>query len=96
MVVNGEEQGEEILKEFGIDMCMLWYLKWIMNKVIKYSIGNFVQSYVAAWMGGELGENGYMYIYVCVCVCVCVYGWGPLISTWNDHNIVNWLYANIK
>ena len=72
MVVNGEEQGEEILKEFGIDMCMLWYLKWIMNKVIKYSIGNFVQSYVAAWMGGELGENGYMYIYVCVCVCVCV------------------------
>ena len=65
MVVNVEEQGEEILKEFGIDMCMLWYLKWIMNKVIKYSIGNFVQSYVAAWMGGELGENGYMYIYVC-------------------------------
>ena len=41
-----------------------------MNKVIKYSIGNSVQSYVAALMGGELGENGYMYIYVCVCVCM--------------------------
>ena len=33
-----------------------------------------------------LGENGYMYMY----------GWAPLLSTWNYHNIVNQLYSNIK
>ena len=30
---------------------------------------------------GSLEENGYMYMY----------GWAPLLSTWNDHNIANWL-----
>ena len=30
---------------------------------------------------GSLGGNGYMYMY----------GWVPLLSTWNYHNIVNWL-----
>ena len=35
---------------------------------------------------GILGENGYMYMY----------GWIPLLSTWNDHNIVNWRYSNKK
>ena len=27
------------------------------------STWNFAQCYVAAWMGGGLGENGYMYMY---------------------------------
>ena len=49
------------------------------NKDLLYSTGN--SAYVAAWMGGELGENGYMYMY----------GWVTLLSTWNYHNIVNWL-----
>ena len=35
---------------------------------------------------GSLGENGYM----------CMYGWVPLLFSWKDHNIVNWLYCNIK
>ena len=35
---------------------------------------------------GVCGENEYMY----------VYGWVPLLSTWNYHNIVNWLYPNTK
>ena len=35
---------------------------------------------------GSFGENGYMYMYT----------WVPLLSTWNYHNIVNWLYSNIK
>ena len=34
----------------------------------------------------SLEENGYMYMY----------GQVPLLSTWNYHNIANWLYANIK
>ena len=33
-----------------------------------------------------LGENGYMY----------TYDWVPLTSIWNCHNLVNWLYSNIK
>ena len=37
--------------------------------------------YVEAWMGGSLGENGYVY----------TYDWVPLLSTWNYHNIVNLL-----
>ena len=35
---------------------------------------------------GSLGEKGYMYIH----------GWVPLLSTWNYHNIANWLYSNMK
>ena len=35
---------------------------------------------------GSLGENG----------CVYIYGWVPLLSTWNYHNTVNWLYSNMK
>ena len=55
--------GEGIVREFGIDMYTLLYLKWITNKVLLCSTGNSAQCYVAAWMGGEFGENGYMYMY---------------------------------
>ena len=37
------------------------------------------------WERG-LGENGYM----------SMYGWIPLLSTWNYHNTVYWLYPNTK
>ena len=36
--------------------------------------------------GGSLRESGYMYMY----------GWVPLLSTWNYHNIVTWLYPSTK
>ena len=55
--------GEGIVGEFGIDTCTLLYLKWINNKDLLDSTGNSAQCYVAAWMGGESGENGYMYRY---------------------------------
>ena len=38
--------------------------------------------YVAAWMGGEFGENGYM----------CMYDWASLLYTWNYPNIVHQPY----
>ena len=44
----------------GMVMNALLYLKWITNKNLLYSTGNSAQRYVAAWMGGELGEIGYM------------------------------------
>ena len=43
----------EIVREFGIDMYTLLYLKWVTNKDLLYSAGNSAQCYVAAWMGGE-------------------------------------------
>ena len=44
-------------------MYTLLYLKSITSKVLPYSTGNAVQCYVAAWMEGDFGENGYMYMY---------------------------------
>ena len=46
-----------------MDMYILLSLKWITNKDLPYSTGSFAQCYVAPWMGGEFGENGYMYMY---------------------------------
>ena len=50
-------------KETIICMYTLLYLKWITNKDPRNSTGNSAQCYVAAWMGGSLGENGYVYMY---------------------------------
>ena len=60
---QGAEQGEGIVRKFGVDMYMLLYLKWITSKDLRCSTGNSAQCYVAAWMGGSLGENGYTYMY---------------------------------
>ena len=58
-----EGLGEWIVREFGMDMYTLLYLKWITNKDLLYGIGNSAQCYVAAWMGGEFGEIGYMFMF---------------------------------
>ena len=50
-------------REFGMDMYILLYLKWITNRDLLYGTWNSAECYVAAWMGGEVGENGYMYMY---------------------------------
>ena len=65
---------------------LLLFKKSFSWKDLLYSIGNSAQCYVVAGMGGELGENGYMYMY----------GWVPLLFTWNYHNIANQLYPNTK
>ena len=46
-----------------MDMYILLYLKWIPNRDLLYGTWNSAECYVAAWMGGEVGENGYMYMY---------------------------------
>ena len=53
------------MKEFGIDMYTLLYLKWITNKglLFLYSTRNCAHCYVAAWMGGELGGE-WIHVYV--------------------------------
>ena len=44
----GEEWGEGIVMEFGIDVSTLLYLKLITSKDILYSTWNSAQCYVAA------------------------------------------------
>ena len=46
---------EETVREYGIDMYTLLYLKRITNKDLLYSSENSAQCYVAAWIGGEFG-----------------------------------------
>ena len=48
-------RGEGIVREFGIHMYTLLYLKGITKKDLLYSTRNSAQCYVAAWMGGEFG-----------------------------------------
>ena len=52
LVVVGEE---EVVKDFWMDTYTWLYLKWVTS--IFYSTGNSDQCYVAAWMGGEFGEE---------------------------------------
>ena len=40
MVARREEWEKEIVREFGIDMYTLLYLKWITNKGLLYSTWN--------------------------------------------------------
>ena len=81
---KGWEEG--IVREFGMDMYILLYLKWITKKSYCIAQGTLLN---VMWQPGweeSLGENGYMYMY----------GWVSLLSTWNYHDIVNWLYSKIR
>ena len=71
----GNGRGQEIVREFGMDI----YLKWITNKDLLYSTWNSAKCYVTAWMGGEFGDKGNVYMYDCV----------SSLFTQNCHNIVN-------
>ena len=62
MVASGERWGEVIIREFGIDVYTLLYLKW-MTKDLLYSTGSSAQCYVAAWMDGEFGGE-WIHVYV--------------------------------
>ena len=55
MVARGEEWRKEIVREFGIDMYTLLYLKRIINKFLLCSTGNSDQGYMTTCMGREFG-----------------------------------------
>ena len=55
MVARRKDRRKRIVREFGMDMYTLLYLKRITNKDLLYSAGNSAQYNVAVWMGGELG-----------------------------------------
>ena len=54
----GKGEGEVIVREFGMDMYTLPYLKWITNKKLLYRTGNPAQCYVTTWMGREFRGEG--------------------------------------
>ena len=55
MVTGAEGWRKGLVRELGVDMYTLLYLKRATSKDLLYSTGNSVQCYVAAWMGGESG-----------------------------------------
>ena len=61
--------GKGIVRELGVDMDTLLYLTWRTSKDLLDSTGNSAQFHVAAGMGGEFGENGYMYMYIVESLC---------------------------
>ena len=52
-----------MVREFGIDVYTLLYLKGITNKDLLYNARNSNQCYVAAWMGGKFGGEG-IHLYI--------------------------------
>ena len=61
MVPRGKEGGKGYLGSLGWT-CTHCY---VTNKDLLYNTGNYVQCYVAAWVGGEfVGE------WICVCIYV--------------------------
>ena len=50
MFFKGNLKG--IVREFGMDLYTLLYLKWIANKGLLYSTCSSARCYIAVWMGG--------------------------------------------
>ena len=63
LVVAVRRIREGIVREFGMDLCTLLYLKWITNQDLLDSTGNSAECFVAAWMGGESGGE-WIQVYV--------------------------------
>ena len=77
-----------IVREFGINMYSLLYLKWISNKDLLYSTGNSAQCYVEVWMRKEFGKE-WMHALLCMAE-------SPSLFARNCHNFVNQLDSNVK
>ena len=73
------------VKESGMDMYTLLYLKWITNKDLLYSTGNSARYYMAAWMGGWERMDTW------ICMAQSLY-----CETETIHNIFNRLHSHIK
>ena len=52
---GGEEGGLDW--EFGVSRCKLLYIEWINNKVLLYSIGNYIQYPVVNHNGMEFSNK---------------------------------------
>ena len=53
MVAKKERDGGGKEWEFGISRCKLLYIRWINNKILPYSTGNYIQSPRINYGGNE-------------------------------------------
>ena len=71
----GEGWEEGIVREFGMDVYTLLYLKWITNNDLLDSTWDSAQCYVEAWMGGGFGREW-----------IHVFGWlCPFLMSLSQH-----------
>ena len=68
LMVAREGWREGIVREFGMDMYTVLYLKWIANKDLLSSTWNSAQCYVAAQMGRDFGGE---WIHIRLAECLC-------------------------
>ena len=59
----GKPEGKEIVREFGMDMYTLLYLKWITNKDLLQSTWNSVQMLCGSLDGRGVGGE-WIHVYV--------------------------------
>ena len=57
MAVSGEKYGEEIVGGWGMGHVHTTTFKMGNQQYLLYSTGDNAQCYVAAWIGGEFGEE---------------------------------------
>ena len=66
MVAKGEGGGAGMDWIFGVSRCKLLHIEWISNKVLLYSIGNYIQYPMINNNGKEYNKKNvcvYIYIY---------------------------------
>ena len=63
MVAKGEGLGGGMEWELGVSRCRLLYIKWINNKVLRYSTENYIQY-------PTINHNGKEYEKKNVCICI--------------------------
>ena len=54
------------------------------------------ESKTSLWNASTTPKASFFMLWAKITYMFNVYGWVPLLSTWNYHNIVNHLYSNIK
>ena len=79
-------QEEKTVREFGMVMYTLLYLKWKPARTYCTAHGTLLNDMWQAEWEESLGKNGYLYMY----------GWVSSLFTWNYHSINNWLYPKTK
>ena len=70
----GEGWRAGIVRDFGMNIFILLYLKWIINKDLQK---NSAECYMAAWMGGSWGRMD-----TCICMADSLTCSPETITTW--------------
>ena len=79
MVARREGWGDRIVREFGMNVYALLYLKWVANKDLLCSTWNSAQCYKAAWMRGVWGRMD-----TCICMAESLCYSPETVTTFNQ------------